>query len=384
LRVLLVTEEFDPVKGGAERLLWETGRALTRLGLSVDVLANTSPLSYPWLHTLNGPSINRAAGLKRFAATVRSWSQEAGYDIVYSITPALGGDVYHPDAGCMPALFEAGVNQPRYGYQRSLKRLALKLNAKRQMLMALEREIAERGEALICPVSQKSADDFVRFYGLPEDRLEAVFNGINLEPLPAEERADWRARQRAAWNLGPDEKVMLFVGHDFERKGLETAIEALKLAVVQEKRPWRLMVVGRDNATPYFRQAVKLAVSRRVHWIGDVESVIAPMVGADLLALPSLFEPCGLVVLEAMTLGLPVAVSARCGAAEAIEPGVSGFVIDDPRDSLGLLKAMALIEEPLKAEAVAQAALEKKAFFHIDRMAGELARIFERILSQQS
>ncbi len=383
MRVLLLTENFDPARGGSERSLLEMGQALSRLGLEVEVLANESPLNCPWLHTLSGPSISRRHGLLGFARRAQAWIAERDYDLIHSITPAWSGDVYQPRAGCLPALFENSIKRPQHGLDRTMRRLALKINAKRQALLNLERALALQGRGLICPVSRHSAEDFLRHYGLDRDRVRVVFNGVDLQPPEPEKREAWRAEQRALWGVGENEKVLLFVGHDFDRKGLATAIEALGRRVAEGRRRWWLIVVGQDDGAAYFKLAVKRRVAERVRWIGQVKSVVSPMVAADLLALPTFFDPCSRAVLEAMILGLPAATTAQDGAAEAMRHNQSGFILKDARDAAGLLEAMKVIEDEGRAAAVSQAAQAQAAHLHVDRLARELVEVFQEIKNRK-
>lgn len=384
MRLLLVTEDFDPARGGAERSLAEMAQALARRGVSVEVLANQSPRREPWLHNLAGPPLRSRRGLLAFARQARDFCQAADYDIVHSITPAYGGDLYQPRAGCLPALFEASINRSASTLSRGLGRLALRYNAKRQALLALERELVTSGRALICPVSRSSAQDFEAHYHLGPDRLAIVFNAVALTPLETGERARLRTEQRGAWQVGQEERVMIFVGHDFARKGLATAIKALHLAAIQKLGPWRLVVLGRNHPAAYLRQAARLKVADRIHWIEEADSAARFMLGADLLALPTFFDPCSRVVLEAMVLGLPAATTPQNGASEIIEPGRSGFILRDPFDAPGLVAAMAALQDPERGRTMSHEAQAQAAYLHIDRLAEEVSRLYERLRQKKA
>lgn len=383
MRLLVLTESFDPARGGAERSLFELFRALCRLGLSVEVLANSSPLKEPWLHTLEGPKISRRQGLAAFAARAREFCRQARPDIVHSITPAYGGDVYQPRAGCLPVLFEASLARPAGPLAHRIRRLAFKFNAKRQALLALEKSLIAEGQALVCPVSQTSARHFIQAYRLAPERLQVVFNAVDIIVPGAEEKQRLRAAQRAEWGLKPSEKAALFVGHDFARKGLATAIEAIYLAAVKEKRPWRLLVLGQDSSWPYRRLASRLGVGGLVSFLKPAKSAVPAMLAADLLLLPSRFDPCSRVVLEAMILGRPAATTPQDGASEAIEDHKSGFILKGPDEAEAAARVMAALEDPRLAEAVSLAAQAKAEYLQVSRMARELAGIYEGLLAKK-
>ena len=162
-------------------------------------------------------------------------------------------------------------------------------------------------------------------YGCDPDRVIRVGLGANALRTSLDEGRDG---SRAA----------LFVGVDFERKGGETLLRAWP--AVRERLPQaELWVVGPRGHAP--AGAVRLGI----HWLGfvsDREQLTALYSHAQAFMLPSLFEPFGRSVFEAMGHGLPCVVSDRGGIAETVQPGVDGLVVPagDPEalaDALTLL-----------------------------------------------
>ena len=78
--------------------------------------------------------------------------------------------------------------------------------------------------------------------------------------------------------------------------------------------------------------------------------------GADLLVHPSRYDPCSLVVLEALACGLPVVGSAQDGAAELIRAGESGFVLADPDDVAALAARLEELRDPVLRQRLADGA----------------------------
>lgn len=155
-------------------------------------------------------------------------------------------------------------------------------------------------------------------------RTVVIPNGVDLgrfrPPLPGEKVA-----ARARLSVDEGQTVAIFVGHEFERKGLPIAMEALRDApdVV-------LVVVGRspDMIADATGQAARIGIADRVRFLGRQSDPLSFLHAGDVLVLPSAYEANALVVLEALACGLPV-ISTRVGfAPDIIEDGRNGFLVE--------------------------------------------------------
>ena len=162
-------------------------------------------------------------------------------------------------------------------------------------------------------------------------------------------------------------RVVAFVGNGFARKGLGFLIETWPLVAGGAF----LLVAGSDRQTEKFvRRAHALNVGARVVFTGPQPNVEQIFHAADSFAMPSLFEPFGNVVMEAMACGLPAMTSAFSGVAEVIPPSMRGFRVENP-DDVGevALRLGALFDAPASLAADARATAEK---FTWSRYAKEL------------
>jgi UDP-glucose:(heptosyl)LPS alpha-1,3-glucosyltransferase len=140
-----------------------------------------------------------------------------------------------------------------------------------------------------------------------------------------------------------------------------------------------LVVVGRPDPSAYRELARSLGVEERMRFVGATQDVYSWYAAADFFVLPTRHDPCSLVVLEALAMGLPVISTRQNGACEIMTSGEHGFVLVSADDRAGLINAMRTLCDPeargrMHAACVAlrpQLAYET----HIDR----LLRIYEDV-----
>lgn len=166
---------------------------------------------------------------------------------------------------------------------------------------------------------------------LSEDKLlYVIHNGINLvRYCPLDETT--RAANRQSIGVA-DEFVMLFVGHEFERKRLDLVLEAL-VALPNAVCLW--VIGGRgSSAAQYMEMAQRLGVAERVQFLGTVNDAERYYQAADVFVLPSDYETWGLVVMEAMACGTPVLMTPVGCAPHVVRDGETGYIVDYHADSI--------------------------------------------------
>jgi glycosyltransferase involved in cell wall biosynthesis len=200
--------------------------------------------------------------------------------------------------------------------------------AEKRRWLALERETYHRAAAVFARTHWVRRS-LIEDYGVPEERAVWVGSGSHYQPRP---------EGRAAGG-----NVILFVGKELQRKGVDTLLQAFR-EVRGRVEGARLVVVGRD--LPVRPEGVEAPGK-----VVDRERLRGYYEQAAVFALPAVFEPCGNVVAEAMAHGLPCVVSDGGGLAEFVEEGRTGFVVPagDPtalaRRLITLLENEALREE---------------------------------------
>lgn len=231
----------------------------------------------------------------------------------------------------------------------------------------------------LLPVSDQIRETALRG-GLPPERVQTCYSGLDLERVPATaDGARVRTRHRF------DERTFLVgtVANLFPRKGYEHLIRAVGLAA-QDVPTLGCLIVGEGD--PGYRAALE-AVSRdlgladRVLFAGFQPDVYPYLAAMDLFVLPSVMEGFGIALLEAMAMGRAVVATKVGGVPEVVEDGVTGLLVP-PADPGSLARAIVrLAEVPSLRRAMGEAGARRvRERFHVARMAGQIAGIYEDLL----
>ena len=202
-----------------------------------------------------------------------------------------------------------------------------------------------RTHRVVVALAQADVTELRESYGRVRPRVVIIPNGVDLDrfrpPTPEERR-----EAREALQLGEEERVAVFVGHEFHRKGLSFAIDALRFA------PGVLLLIvgGSDDIIAEANaEAQELGVGDRVLFLGPRHDLAAFLAASDMFVLPSAYEANALVVLEALASGLPV-VTTRVGfAPEIIVDGQNGFLVDRDARDIGARLTQLAEEDDLSA-----------------------------------
>ncbi|GAA4345774.1 glycosyltransferase family 4 protein [Microbacterium rhizosphaerae] len=166
-------------------------------------------------------------------------------------------------------------------------------------------------------------------YGRIRPPIVVIPNGVDLQRFHPPTSPQRRAA-RETFHLDDEARVAIFVGHEFERKGLSYAIDAL----VEATTVLLLVVGGSAQIMEDARHhAERIGVGDRVLLVGPRQDLELFLAAADFFVLPSAYESNALVILEALAAGLPVITTRTGYAPEIIVDGSNGYLVDrDPHE----------------------------------------------------
>jgi glycosyltransferase involved in cell wall biosynthesis len=168
-------------------------------------------------------------------------------------------------------------------------------------------------------VSPRVATELQQIYKVPASRIRVIPNGIDLTRFTRDALAGLAVRQE--FGIPAEAKLLLFAGHEFRRKGLAHAIDALEKLGPDV---W-MLVVGSDNPAPY-RKMARTSASRLV-FAGSRKDMPALYAAADGFVLPTAYETFSLVCMEAMACSVPVFATPVGGIEDYLVDGVNGYQI---------------------------------------------------------
>jgi UDP-glucose:(heptosyl)LPS alpha-1,3-glucosyltransferase len=375
MHLALVRQRLSAL-GGAENTLMALTRELLRQGHEV-TLVTIEPQAPPelacltHLHWQPAPvwpgKLGRVLG---FAVNARRLLQRGQFDVIFSLERTLRQDAYRAGDGCHREWLDR-----RRPYDSLPERLNLSLSPFHRTLLVLEKRLFhDPALKLVIANSRQVQAEVMRHYQVAAKKIRVIYNGVDRERFSPERCQPWQTG--ADLGLEPGTPAILFVGSGFKRKGLHFLIAALR---EMQRRESLLLVVGQGRTALYQRLALNLGVAHRVKFLGPQTKVEHFYTGARVLALPTIYDPCSNVVLEALACGLPVVTTAANGASEFIRPGANGIVLDRPDDLQGLAAALDEFLERANEPAVKHSAVAAVAELSWPRTVAETLEALEAI-----
>jgi UDP-glucose:(heptosyl)LPS alpha-1,3-glucosyltransferase len=349
MRLALIRQRAAPFTGG-ERFHEDALEALLERNVAITLYSRDWPQTRLQLIEPKTVDPSYAGRWWRDAGFAREVTREIGSakaDLVVSHDRVVCCDVYCANDGVHAARLDEWRRGATLG-----QRLRLAASPWHRYLVAAERAMyASPWLRAVIVGSAMVRDEVVERYGLPASRVHVIPRCVDSEAFHPG-LARHRDAVRARLGIPGDALLFLLAGSGFERLGVAATIEAL----AELPSYTHLLVAGRDRREERYRAlAQQYGVAGRVTFAAD-EPDLKPLYGAaDVLVLPTVYDPCPDVALEAMACGLPVITSTKCGIAELVLAHDCGLVCP-ARDVPGLAAQMrALTDEATRARLAARA-----------------------------
>ncbi|WP_409332705.1 glycogen synthase [Trujillonella humicola] len=364
MRIGIVTKEWPPdVYGGAGVHVEHLVAALRSLpaGPHIDVHCFGAERADAFAHAVPAGLVDANGALQALGADVEIAAALTDVDLVHSHTwYANGAGMLAALVHGTPHVVTAHSLEPRRPWK------AEQLGGGYRLSSWVERSAYLSADAVVA-VSAGMRDDVLAVYPeLDPARLHVVHNGVDAEayrPVPAPDVV-------RSLGVDPDRPYALFVGRITRQKGLAHLLAAAEQLPAEAG----LVLCAGAADTPAERQEVADAVTalqaRRsgVVWIEAMlprEQLVPLITGATVFVCPSVYEPLGIVNLEAAACGTAVVASAVGGIPEVVDDGRTGLLVPyDPVDRAGFEAGLAaaiteLLADPRRAAAMGAAGRER-------------------------
>ena len=392
-RVLILSWEYPPlIEGGLARHVRKLSEALVGLGVEVHVLTRGGEES-PASEVAGGVNVHRVLepSRPRDLGEFVTWVERMNADMLAAgvdLGDRFDFDLVHGHdwlvaAACDHLARRFGsplvttIHATEHGRHQGWVE-----KHPQSYIHGVERWITNRSDRVIT-CSAYMREQVADIFSVPERRVAVIPNGIDPGDLPVgEERELERLRGEFA---APEEKLVLLIGRLVYEKGFQIALEAMP-ELIERVPGTRFLVAGSGTHEQELRnQAAELGLMEHgtfLGWIGDDVLHLLYRI-ADVCVVPSIYEPFGLVALEAMASGCPCIVADTGGLREVVPHGEVGlrFRTRDP-EALGRMMEQVLTDSELTARLVADAS-EHVLRFDWNDVARRTAEIYEELTASR-
>lgn len=306
--------------GGLERLFFQIASETVKRGHQIEVFTMHWDGPKPFPITILSPrGFSNHSRALNFSRQVKEHLHR--FDAVIGFNKMPGLDVYFAADPC----FKAQAFEQHSWFYR--------LGSRCRTYVALEESVFSPivpTQILLMVESERSR--FIQHYQTPANRFHLLPPGVVRDWKTPPDPLQARIAIRNELNLPVHSTILLSVGSDFKRKGLDRSIRALAALPPNQRKQTFLVVLGQGKANPYFKLATHLGVADHLRLLGPRDDVRPFFSGADLLLHPARSEAAGMVLIEAMCCALPVIASDHCGYAPHVEKASAGRLIPSPFD----------------------------------------------------
>ncbi len=379
MRVLQLTQRFPPAIGGVEDHVLHLSLKLRERGVDVRVattdLRRDVPFErlraveerqpFPVVRYRARKLLEAPHGLGIASPAMVFAALEHGTDIVhahaYGYFPTWVGSLARSLDGAALVL----TTHSDAGTPRMSKRLFDRITT---------RFVLRRASRIIALTAHEAS--LLESRGVPAERIVVIPDGVDVDEFTGIPPRPVRTVP-----------IALFVGRLYpQQKGLETLVRALALLPSSVDLKVRLMGEDWGGAALVQRLASDLQVGGRIAVIGPVSrtKLLQEYAAADLLVLPSLFEPFGIVLLEAMAAGLPVVASRVGGIPEVVAEGETGLLVK-PGDESELASALLrLAKDADLRRRLGERGRQRSASYAWEALVPRILRAYEEALQERA
>jgi len=392
LSVMMLSWEYPPrIIGGISPHIYYLSKSLARNGIKVYVVTCDFP-GAPAHEVVDGVEVYRIDSYKNPSPDFATWVYLMNMNMqkeAATITRQLGGkiDVFHAHDWLVATAgiglkhvfrkpFFATMHSTEIGRRNGIH------SGYERMIHETEAWLTYEAWKVIC-CSDYMVHHVQWAFGLPTDKLVMIPNGVKAEVYTKNDKDLAQFRNKYAL---PQEKIVLFVGRMVYEKGVHVLVNAAPK--VLEKANAKFIIVGNGYMKDQLSTIVNnTGLAHKVMFTGfvDDETLRKLQKCADVSVVPSLFEPFGIVALEAMAAKSPVVVSDTGGLSEIVNHDVDGVkAYTGNPDSLAWGINRVLTDEAYANTLRTNAYRRIQEKYNWDKIAQQTMTMYENILNEYS
>jgi len=318
-----------------------------------------------------------------FALNHKRAVKNQNFDVILGFGNSLYMNVYQSHGGVHWLSTKRKAYSEKSKIKRVIKQLIIILSLKQWVRAWIESapfRLDPRPK--IVAISQMIKKDMESFFRAKGTEIKVVYNGVDTSRYNQNLRHELRGPLRRQWGIKENEVVFLFVSYDLKKKGIEPLVEAASQLKKMSDTDFKIMVIGGLPYRALSKQIRALNIEDKIFFTGPVRSTEEYYANSDVFVLPTYYDACSLVVIEAMACGLPSITTTSNGAAGIITDGKNGYIIPHPPAARELAKKMQLLLDYEKRWEMSREALRtgqsysaKKNHQEMMRMLGEVTAL---------
>jgi UDP-glucose:(heptosyl)LPS alpha-1,3-glucosyltransferase len=372
VKIAVVIPKYGLVGGGEKFVAELTERIAQRSSYEIHVLANRWKAQSHQIRFHKIPIISFPKYLTTisFAWFVEQKIKKIGFDLIHSHERIFSADIVSLHS------------IPHRLWVQDIRRKRFFSLFDRATIWVEKRMVHNTNSTIFLPVSNMAREKFIAEYPFSEGHVETLHPGVDMTSFDQFDRNQCRKSIRTQFGFHESDTMLLFVGMNFELKGLDQLLSAMaRIKTTHHETRLKLLVVGKGNIRKYQKIAQGAGLESDVCFTGVIkEKMEAIYLSADIYVMLSAFDTFGMTVLEAMAASLPVIISHHVGAKDLIADGVNGFIVDR-EDIDAISQRIVLLYDKEKRDIVGSHAHKVAANHHWDIMADNVMEMYKNILS---
>ncbi len=397
MKVLMLTWEYPPcVTGGLGKHVAELAPALAQLGIEVHVVAPQNSPPHPTqifsknliVHWVDTISVNaddtifeRVLAVNELmdARASQLWDDGINFDLIHAHDWLVGIAAIK-----LKLRHKCPLVTTIHATERGRWQNNILPNSMSQNIDRMERNLTfEAWRVIAC--SGYMVGELGQFFALPPDKIDMIPNGVSMKGVKrfsSEELVEFRAKY-----AHPSEPLIFSVGRIVYEKGFQVLLDAMP-AIIQEFPNAKLIVAGKGAFIDQLRaQSERLNLSDNVNLLGFITDDERDkfLSVANCAVFPSLYEPFGIVALEAMIFGCPLVASEVGGLAEVITHNKTGTLVFPNNSQSTAWGIIHVLQNPQLAQKYAEnakrMAAERYNWLHIAHQTYDL--VYRRVVSER-
>lgn len=382
-KIAFAMEKFSRYAGGAESYAVSLATSLIENGWEVHLFGEMwdGEPEAAVFHKITIPKY-LPASLKMvlFALNHKRAVKNQNFDVVLGFGNSLYMNVYQSHGGVHWLSTKRKVYSEKSKLKRVIKRLIIILSLKQWVRAWIESapfRLDPRPK--IVAISQMIKKDMESFFRVEGSEIKVIYNGVDTSRYNQNLRHEIRGPLRKQWGIKEDEVVFLFISYDLKKKGIEPLVEAVSQLTKMGNANFKVTVIGGLPYRALSKQIRALNIEDKILFTGPVRSTEEYYANSDVFVLPTYYDACSLVVIEAMACGLPSITTTSNGAAGIITDGKDGYIIPHPPGAQELAKKMQLLLDYEKRREMSREALRTGRSYSAKKNHQEMMRILGEV-----